>query len=173
MDRTVLRRRQAAIPAPRNSPAASATGPIRGPAVDPFGLPPGSCLETHRGIRMPMTPARRHAGIQDGIATVIVQGPEPAVQDHAVLPVPRTPAGQRIPRKRPPELVEGFDSLEGRCFGRMASGVFRYLRTVLRAMPSSPAIPRMERPAPFISLISFTSSTFSKVCRAPPRRLRE
>ena len=32
----------------------------------------------------------------------------------------------------------------------MASGDFRYLRTVFRAMPSSPAIPRMERPAPFI-----------------------
>ena len=55
----------------------------------------------------------------------------------------------------------------------MASGDLRYLRTVFRAMPSSPAIPRMERPAPLISWISFTCPTFSKVCRAPPRGLRE
>ena len=47
-----------------------------------LGLLPGSCLETHRGIRLP---ARRHVGLQDGIATVIAQGLELAVQDHAVF----------------------------------------------------------------------------------------
>ena len=50
----------------------------------------------------------------------------------------------------------------------MASGDFRYRRTVFRAMPSSPAIPRTERPAPFISQISFTSPTFSNLSEAPP-----
>ena len=32
-----------------------------------------------------------------------------------------------------------------------AAGDFRYRRTVFRVMSSSPAIPRMGRPAPFIS----------------------
>ena len=114
-------------------------------------LLPGRSLETHRGIRLPASAARRHVGLQDGIAAVIAQGLELPGAAPRSFPAPRTPAGQRIPCKCPPELVEGFDPLEGQCLGRMASGDFRYLRTVFRAMPSSPAIPRIERPAPFIS----------------------
>ena len=61
--------------------------------------------------------------------------------------------------------------MDARCglgLGLMASGDFRYRRTVFRAMPSTPAIRRMERPAPFISYISFTSPTFSNSSEVPP-----
>ena len=47
-----------------------------------LGLLPGRSLETHWGIRLP---ARRHVGLQDGMATVIAQGLELAVQHHAVF----------------------------------------------------------------------------------------
>ena len=47
-------------------------------------LLPGRSLETHRGIRLPASAARRHVGLQDGIAAVIAQGLELPVQHHAV-----------------------------------------------------------------------------------------
>ena len=43
------------------------------------------------------------------------------------------------------------DARRLRGFGRMASGDFRYFLTVLRDTPSSRAISRIERPAPFSS----------------------
>ena len=89
------------------------------------------------------------------------------------FPAPHRGDGPRIPCRDPPELVEGFEARCSRGLGRMASGDFRYRRTVFRAMPKSSAIPRMERPAPFIPKISFTCPTFNKTWRAPPRRLRE
>ena len=47
--------------------------------------------------------------------------------------------------------AQDYASATGPGLALMASGDFRYRRTVFRAMPSSPAIPRTERPAPFIS----------------------
>ncbi len=45
--------------------------------------------------------------------------------------------------------------------------------TGVPATPRAPAIPPTERPAPFISRVSFTCPAFRKVRRPPPRRLRE
>ena len=50
-----------------------------------LGLFPGRSLETQRGIGLPASPARRHVGLQDAIATVIAQGLELPVQHHAVF----------------------------------------------------------------------------------------
>ena len=50
-----------------------------------LGLPAGSGLETHRGIRLPPSPARRHVGLQNGVAAVIASGPQLPVHHNAVL----------------------------------------------------------------------------------------
>ena len=59
-----------------------------------------------------------------------------------------------------------------RAFGLIASGDFRYRRTVFRETSSSLAISRIERPAPFNSYISFTCPTFSNLSGAPPQKVR-
>ena len=48
-------------------------------------------------------------------------------------------------------LGKKLASLRAKAEGRVDSGDFRYRRTVLRDTSSSWAIPRIERPAPFIS----------------------
>ena len=65
------------------------------------------------------------------------------------------------------------DTRRGRGLNHMASGNLRYRRTVFRDTSSSWAIPRIERPAPFISYISFTSPTFSNLSEAPPHSVCE
>ena len=80
------------------------------------------------------------------VAALVPQGPDLPIQHPAILQ----------PFSHPPVDMLGvgvqpFDPRGGRGLGRMASGDFRYRRTVLRDTSSSWAIPRIERPAPFIS----------------------
>ena len=111
-----------------------------------LGLLPGSRLETHRGIRLPATPARRHVGLQDGIATVIAQGLELAVQDHAVFQSLGHPPVNVLGVSVHLSLSKGSIPWRAGPWAAWPSGDFRYLRTVFRAMPSSPAIPVWNGP---------------------------
>ena len=87
----------------------------------------GRRLETHRGIRLPASPAQRHVGLQDGISAVIAQGLDPGAGPRS-FPVPRTPAGQRIPYKRPASMPASagasaswhrvISGISGPCSGR-------------------------------------------------------
>ena len=79
------------------------------------------------------------------MAPVIAQLPQLSVQHHAVFQPPAIrPSMYSV-------YESNLDARRSRALGRIASGDFRYFRTVLRDTSSSRAIPRIEQPDPFIS----------------------
>ena len=102
-------------------------------------------LNPHRRLRLTPSPPRPYVLHHRRVATLIAQG--------ADLPIQHRQFSNPSAIRRSTYSVYGssFEPRGGRGFGRIASGDFRYFRTVLRDTSSSRAIPRIERPAPFIS----------------------
>ena len=113
---------------------------------------PGRRLKPHRRLRLFVLPPRAHILRHRRVAALVPQGPDLSIQHPAILqPFPHPPVDMlgvgvqlRPPRRRPgPHGLRRLQNLPLRRQG--------YRRTVLRDTSSSWAIPRIERPAPFIS----------------------
>ena len=135
---------------------------VRQAAPVDLGPLTGRRLKPHRRLGLFVPPPRADIPHHRRVAA-LVQGPDLPVQRPAILQPFRHPAvdmlGVGVQLRPPRRPRPGPHGLRG----------FRYLRTVLRDTSSSWAIPRTERPAPFISWMSFTSPTFSNVFHAPPQ----
>ena len=118
------------------------------PQVD-LGLLAGRRLKPHRRLRLFVLPPRAHILRHRRVAALVPQGPDLSIQHPAILqPFPHPPVdmlGVGV-QLRPPRRPHGLRRLQNLPLRRQG-----YQRTVLRDTSSSWAIPRIERPAPFIS----------------------
>ena len=108
-------------------------------------LLPWCRLETHRGVRLPASPPGRHVGLQDRVAAAMARAFSSRCSTKQFF------GPSDILQSTYSVYASSLDARRARSLGRMASGDLRYRRTVFRATLRSSAIPRMERPVPFIS----------------------